>query len=541
MKGSIIQKALSIIAVFALIAAMLPFSALAKTEVRSGEIWDGSIAEGFADGSGTEEDPYLISNGAELALLSENVDMGMSYQGSFFELTNDIYLNDPEGYEEWNPDNAPANLWKPIGGRTITGFPPTIMYFGGSFDGCGHTVYGVYYYSNQGTMPPQNAGLFGAAAECVIMNLSVVQSKFIADNVYLPIAPIVGNLGGIYSVRGGTVINCFTDCMVLASRNVGGIAGEAVDAQIINCVSLSHLEGNSVIGGIAGSGSGEIIGCINEGSIFVSDDEEYSQAVGGIIGEAEMCSVEDCENHGTLLCPASVSVGGIVGSAPFGDETSYTNIIRCHNSGDICGDSAVGGIIGFDGDAIVSVENSYNSGRIVGSDAAGGICDVSYWNGEGSGFINCYNAGSVEGDGEHNPIIGEVFSNTSPDPDTENCYYLDTCCENADEYGTALTDEQMRNAESYAGFDFDAVWTMDGDPDYPYAELIGRYSGIEIIPGDVDGSGVVAVADAIMTLRVSMGIIELTPEQFAAADINGDGDIAVADAIIILRKAMGLI
>ena len=40
-----------------------------KTEnPKRSAIWDGSIAAGFAGGSGTEDDPYLISNGSEMAL-----------------------------------------------------------------------------------------------------------------------------------------------------------------------------------------------------------------------------------------------------------------------------------------------------------------------------------------------------------------------------------------------------------------------------------------------------------------------------------------
>ena len=34
-------------------------------------VWDGSVATSFAGGSGTQDDPYLISNGAELAYLAQ--------------------------------------------------------------------------------------------------------------------------------------------------------------------------------------------------------------------------------------------------------------------------------------------------------------------------------------------------------------------------------------------------------------------------------------------------------------------------------------
>ena len=58
--------------------------------------------------------------------------------------------------------------------------------------------------------------------------------------------------------------------------------------------------------------------------------------------------------------------------------------------------------------------------------------------------------------------------------------------------------------------------------------------------GDVDGNGSVTVADAILTLRSVMGILQFTDEQAQHADLNASGDITVADAILILRRAMGV-
>ena len=73
-----------------------------KTEnPKRSAIWDGSIAAGFAGGSGTEDDPYLISNGSELAYLAQQVNSGNSYENVHFKLTNDIYLNDTTDWELW--------------------------------------------------------------------------------------------------------------------------------------------------------------------------------------------------------------------------------------------------------------------------------------------------------------------------------------------------------------------------------------------------------------------------------------------------------
>ena len=40
------------------------------------EIWDGTAAESYAGGSGTESAPYLIANGAQLAKFEQAVNDG---------------------------------------------------------------------------------------------------------------------------------------------------------------------------------------------------------------------------------------------------------------------------------------------------------------------------------------------------------------------------------------------------------------------------------------------------------------------------------
>ena len=82
-------------------------------------IWDGSVAETYAGGNGSEENPYQISNGAELAKLSQDVNNGMTFKDVFFELTDDIILNkdvmDENG--KLTNDSANLNIWIPIGDR----------------------------------------------------------------------------------------------------------------------------------------------------------------------------------------------------------------------------------------------------------------------------------------------------------------------------------------------------------------------------------------------------------------------------------------
>ena len=61
------------------------------------------------------------------------------------------------------------------------------------------------------------------------------------------------------------------------------------------------------------------------------------------------------------------------------------------------------------------------------------------------------------------------------------------------------------------------------------------------IAGDADGNGTVNVADALVTLRVAMGLLDASSINVNAADMDGSGTIAVADALSILRRAMQLL
>ena len=67
--------------------------------------------------------------------------------------------------------------------------------------------------------------------------------------------------------------------------------------------------------------------------------------------------------------------------------------------------------------------------------------------------------------------------------------------------------------------------------------LVGSGS---VTPGDVDSDGNVTVADALMCLRMAMGLLTLDGSALDSADVDGSGAVAVADALMILRMAMGL-
>jgi hypothetical protein len=50
----------------------------------------------------------------------------------------------------------------------------------------------------------------------------------------------------------------------------------------------------------------------------------------------------------------------------------------------------------------------------------------------------------------------------------------------------------------------------------------------------------VTISDAVIALRIAVGLQEATEAQLRAGDIDGNGKIDVLDAMKILRAAIGL-
>ena len=566
MKTSV-KQVIAVIAIVAIIAASLPIAAFGMAEtnanVQPDEIWDGSIAEGFAGGTGTEADPYLISNGAELAYLAQQTNSGISYQGSYFALTNDIYLNDTTDWESWGNDTAPANEWTAIGTESSP--------FSGSFDGNGFAVHGVYINEPEAYYQ----GLFGyisrrsditdlGASESYIVGFSYIggmvgyNAEGIVTNCYN-----TGNvssfynendefhsggcgIGGVVGFNEGDVTNCYNTGMVRMSGSceyiewdvgAGGVVGDNFfGGRVINCYNTGSVTGGSYVGGVVGQNyNSDVINCYNTGNVTglgsVGDEDHSGHWVGGVVG----ANVEDgwggavvnCYNSGSVT--GESSVGGVVG-AMFGCDYAYAE--NCYNTGSVSGEEYVGGVVGANNIACF-INNCYNTGNVNGNRYVGGVAgrNSGHENSVPSTVSNCYNTGSIIGC----EYVGGAVGDNDNNSEVTNCCYLDTCCESGDEYAVALTDEQMQAEASFVGFDFETVWTMEGNQAYPYPELISNPHIGSAVPGDLDGDGEITTIDANMVLRIALYLEDYNSN----GDVDNDGTVTLADANTILRWALG--
>ena len=258
----------SLLLILALCFTLLPTAVMAEESV---DAWDGSVAESFAGGTGTEEDPYQIANGAQLAYLAQfvNSDSNNDCAGECFVLTADIDLN--------------GQQWEAIGkdGRNSADFS-------GTFDGQYHKIINLYHHYT-GDDYTRN-GLFGVVSGTV-KNLLIIDADIVSNDDAL-------NAGILADwIRNGTVENCYT-------------SGK-----------IENNNGCKLLGGLIGQCTGEaqVKGCGTDATVVSTFDGDDCDTVGGLIGQWENSTADsqiaDCWFGGSVSCNNIYSaVGGILGA-----------------------------------------------------------------------------------------------------------------------------------------------------------------------------------------------------------------------------------
>lgn len=278
------------------------------------DMWDGSIADGFAGGSGTKDDPYLIANGAQLALLAQKINQTSNkYYDKYYKLTNDIDLGGRE--------------WTPIGSyyySETSGNSSNQCTFQGYFDGNGYTVSNYRITSPEKTYSYYYLGLFGRIYGGTVENLSVTGAVI----AYNPTESRSGNIyaGGIAGWLKGTISNCYCEAVIELhyggeSRYAGGIVGYASEGTVSNCYaagSVSVMGGYAFAGGIVGELSpvSRVENCYSASEVIASNSN--SSFAGGIAGHSS-----SSENE-IVNC---IAVGNVTSKGKYDDSSYIGNIV----------------------------------------------------------------------------------------------------------------------------------------------------------------------------------------------------------------------
>lgn len=247
-------------------------------------------------GTGTVEDPYLISNASQLRWFASQVnDNGKN--SICAQLTNDIVL----GNENWTPIGQYAR-----------------NAYNGTFDGQYHEIQNLKITGSASN----HYGLFGVVGTGTVKNLTVSGAVTISGSGYSSygIAAIAGSLNST-----GTIENCINKATVTGNYNTAGIVGYMSNSNgtVTSCVNTGNISGSNSVGGIVGQfyGKGTVAHCYNTGDITAA----VSKA-GGIVGYLYVSSsyykntVASCYSTGKVSGNSSAAVVGSI------YNTSYSTL-----------------------------------------------------------------------------------------------------------------------------------------------------------------------------------------------------------------------
>ena len=259
--------------------------------------WDGTTDTSLG-GSGTADDPYLITNAAELAALSQGkVSNTAHYKVSGVSAFYLVPADFKEILDSFSTVNEIASL---LSSSDITAWGCSAT-FQGVLDGNGATIYGMAVKGNV-----SNGGLFASAKGATIKNLGIEKSYISTTN----------NAGAFFGQGSWgrddtstysptiTINGCVVkDCYIESTNERGGLMGNAGYSGLVinNCLVADNFVGK------AGTADG------------------YPAFVAG----------SDTNIGGTINVPTVVSnsIGiGIIPKAGQVDKASHKEVINCYSS-----------------------------------------------------------------------------------------------------------------------------------------------------------------------------------------------------------------
>ena len=354
-------------------------------------------------GSGTEADPYRLENAAHLDNLNELVSEGATFEGKYFEITNDITVSngwDGIGYarveaqESWGYVIPTTKEFKP---------------FMGTLDGQGYTV----------TFPTGSQPLFDCVRNATIKNIKI--SGDIADD------GLIANYAQDKTNKTADIsgITILSGTKIAGSGLLGGYASGSNVVNITDChieegVTIGSAEASN-IGGIAGDFNGTISNSSCAATVYGKD------FVGGIVaGQGQSMSstvISDCVFSGQVIATGNY-VGGISGCGYTGTGWGFSpnagciDIKNCTVSGSITGGDYVGGILGAEPGVVQCWSNA--TGEITGNTFTGTISTEGQYAGGVIGYMKSINRYNIISGNRYKPtatatkgIGGATYIDTS--------------------------------------------------------------------------------------------------------------------------------
>ena len=320
----------------------------------------------FGGGTGTPEDPWLITSQEDLIALAEFLNSGNAEtfdteaagigncHGYYFKQTADIDLT--------------GVSWEPIG---YSGS----YYFAGNYDGDGHSIKNAI---STGKVDPDGfatAGIFGWVAFGSVENLHVKNANFVAtgQNEYSYVGGIAGVCYGS-SIKNCSVVNSSLESKRNNNNNcAGSIVGYSTGGTFEKCAAENNqvktmAYGGGFVGEVDdgyGAGNSTFTNCYVANCTVISetDDVQGTSFAGGFVGEMtdSALTVNNCYVYRAMLSTEGTAVPGAKGTGVF--------------AGNLWGDSSIAdtncffgacGITENAGTAAEKAEEDFANGTVAG-------------------------------------------------------------------------------------------------------------------------------------------------------------------------------
>ena len=272
--------------------------------------WDGSVSE-MLEGEGSEQSPYLITSGADLAYLAAQVNGGEKYADVYFRLEADIDL----GGRNWTPIGC--GVYDYGGADNI--IEELSRAFSGIFDGNGRTVSNFIVTDSQPTEIRNNDntyysfGLFGALDGATVKNLRITGAVINADKSAEQSVCYAGILAGVIAGQ-SSVSGCDVSGEVSVSATTvyaGLLAGDGNSEPAVS-------DGNSVTGY-----RNTVTDCMASGSVRADASENVY--AGGLLGGSSYTDITRCIAAAALEVSAARGgyACGFVGYCEYNSDITY--------------------------------------------------------------------------------------------------------------------------------------------------------------------------------------------------------------------------
>ena len=380
----------------------------------------------FQNGTGTVDDPYLITTPTQLQAMKNNL-------SAHYKLANDIELS--------------GVTWIPIG-TAGTG-----TQFTGSFDGNGYHIKNL----NLTPLAKTSTGFFGETKNATIKN--IVFDKPIITNKGEYQVNNTGVLIG-YSL-GDTIENVsLLDIDIKGNGNyinqvVGGLIGEGRKLKLSNVYVSGKMTGGQNTGALIGQGYWGV----DISNVVTDVDVTGTEGVGGLIGlyfatsSADTAIIRNVVTYGNVI--ADKKAAGVIGQATQVDMKNIFAYGRISDTGKYnATDTRVGGIIGV-----------YDS-------------STDIWN-----LKNIFAFNEFVGSKYTSKYAGKAFGWKATKGTSSNIVALETIQGNAQgDYITltATADESMEKDfyDGLGGLDFDKEWGIKEGVSTPYLLFAASHLGM---------------------------------------------------------------